>query len=813
MSLRYMPSARVMPMFFLLVGVMTPIGGLCADQDTLIEGAAQSAASSVHVRVRELGVESGGRVFLNVDFASVRGAAFPVPFNVEVLALKEIGTIEAVFRIVDDEGRRVADISIKTSVGVGTTPVRFLWEGSELPDGDYKGSIELLQAGTKALARRTFVVTKRSGDRVEEALRRAKDAVAELKEHGGGIARPPYLQGRLAIAEEALLRAEDLGDDFFRMHDAVVYALDTTEELRAQWAFGRVSFGGPGAVEAPSLKDLLSVEGGLRAEAGPVFLGGLAIDADAAQLGRVAEFRLNFATVYAGPGESSFLREIAEQAGGRNVALLSLFSVDGVPAGELEALADSLEASGTHLAWGLAGAPPVDITEPHVLEGFVEQVTGTYKDRYKLNRMWRKRFKGFDEIGIWPDYDRRSYQYDWQTYWMALGTSEAFSVLARLRAAGSTLPRAIALDDGLIRPGETRRGVDQEALAPAFELGVLETQVSYPDPVFGMQYPEQSMLQALRKSFAPDTALVVVHRIDIRDPNALYGRDLTRDVHAWVWESAIEGASAFALDVREARDLREISGAAEFEAIEGLLAATLEINREVAVVEAFRRDRPIVAILWSDSARILDDGTEHLASVRRAYEGSSFAGHKVRFLTERQLIRREWEGIGLLIIPQTPALSRAAFLSLQELIDTGIAIIRSTSSMPYDSRGDAQYDALVFGPETTLARGGDASGEYMEAMDEAISRGRVQNVLRVVNHSGYPVEGIKTRYAELDGNGYLYIINLRKEPVMCSLSAGEETGWDLIQGRAVDFPRAIEPLRPMLIRFGEGRSQGADSET
>ncbi len=812
MSMRYMSSVRVVPMFFLLAGVMAPIGGICAQDDADTESAAPLASSFVHVRARELSSESNGTAFLNVDFSSGSSAAFPVPFNVEVLAPKDIGIIDAIFRIVDFEGRRVADISIKTSAGAGSTPLRFLWEGSELDDGDYAGSIEIFQTGTKALARRTFVVTKRSGDRVEATLLRAAEAVAKLGEHAGGAAPPPYIEGRLAIATAALARAEESSNDLFSRHDAALYALHTTEELRARWALGTVSLDGPGASEAPSLEGLASAEGGLRVAEGPVFLGGLAVHADAAQAGRVAEYRLNFATVYAGPGESALVREIAEAAGDR-VALLSLFSMDAVPDGELEAIAGSLETSGAQLAWGFVDAPPIDIMAPQVLEGFVERVTSTYKDRYELNRMWRKRFKGFDEIEIWPDYQRRSYQYDWQMYKMALRTSAAFDVLARTRGAESSLALTIALDDGLLRPGETRRGVDQETLALAFELGVLETHVFYADPLFGMQYPEQSMLLALRKSFAPDAPLAVVHRIDTRDPGALYGRDLTKDIHASVWESAIEGAAAFALDLREAPDLREISGAAEFEAIEGLLAATLEINRTVAVLDAFRQDRPTVRILWSDSARILDDGEEHLASVRRAYAGSSFGGHKVGFLTERQLARGEWEGIRLLLIPHTPALSSAAFSALQELIDTGIAIIRSMSSMPYDSRGDAQNDVLVFGPKTTLARGGDASGEYMEAMDEAISRGRVRNVPRVVNHSGYPVEGVKTRYVELDGNGYLYVINLRKEPVTCTLSVGESAGWDVIQGRAVDFPRAIEPLRPMLIRLGYDGPRAVDSDS
>ena len=140
--------------------------------------------------------------------------------------------------------------------------------------------------------------------------RPVEEFLAELKEHGGSEALPHYVEGRLAIAEEALSRAAALRGDLFTMHDAAAYALETVRELRAQWAFGAHP-----ALEASSVEGLAIVEGGLRSEGGPLFLGGLAIDADSAQVRRVAEYRLNFATVYVASGDRSSLREIADAAG------------------------------------------------------------------------------------------------------------------------------------------------------------------------------------------------------------------------------------------------------------------------------------------------------------------------------------------------------------------------------------------------------------------------------------------------------------------------------------------------------------------
>ena len=72
---------------------------------------------------------------------------------------------------------------------------------------------------------------------------------------------------------------------------------------------------------------------------------------------------------------------------------------------------------------------------------------------------------------------------------------------------------------------------------------------------------------------------------------------------------------------------------------------------------------------------------------------------------------------------------------------------------------------------------------------------------RAVNRYGYPIEGIKTRYVEVDGTGYLYALNVRKEPTACHLVGPRQNGRDLIGGRDVGFPRVLNPLEPLLVRL------------
>jgi len=75
-------------------------------------------------------------------------------------------------------------------------------------------------------------------------------------------------------------------------------------------------------------------------------------------------------------------------------------------------------------------------------------------------------------------------------------------------------------------------------------------------------------------------------------------------------------------------------------------------------------------------------------------------------------------------------------------------------------------------------------------------------VPRPSNEYGYLLEGVKSRVVELDGQPYLYIVNLRKNSVRCGLNGPYRGGYDLIQGRTVSFPAVLSPLDPMLIRLG-----------
>jgi len=213
--------------------------------------------------------------------------------------------------------------------------------------------------------------------------------------------------------------------------------------------------------------------------------------------------------------------------------------------------------------------------------------------------------------------------------------------------------------------------------------------------------------------------------------------------------------------------------------------------------------------LFSDSAKTFDDGVVHLPSVRDAYEGSSFAGLKIRFISERQCADGDLDSIRVLIIPDTPAVTDAAFVRLNEYVVQENCVVRTRMPMPYTEHGHSRQDAIPASRNAIIVRGMNLPTEYLHAMEGVFELNVIDPIPRLINQHGYAIEGIKTLHAEVDGLSYLYVVNLRKDERSCILKDGPQAGHDLIHDRPVTFPMTIKPLYPMLIRLEERVSEPA----
>lgn len=803
--------------FFLLVTItLNAIGLFGAGAEPAPESLEPLDAAAVPdyaVRLVPLGQDSTGRAYLNVTVPDEPSADPVITLRGSILTPHELGAVDLDFEV-HDRTTDTMDVNHLSVVPVeGATPFEFTWKVADSHDGEFLLRLVLTQRSGVTLAWAEWNAIKRSRSAVAAIRAAARTTIADThiaseRDEGAG---PAWVAGQIRLAEDAVAAVEPVDAATLLRADANArFALGVVNRIRALDVFR------PGL--ADSSKEAARLGGGAQLSArsggfylgnGPAYFVGLAGDGGAGGVRPSWEYGLNLTAITLDPAAlnepalaenlSAALRR-ANDAG--VAAAVWVESNDPSKTVSAETVRRVAEIPNL-LALSLWTQPYVKLDSIHVRPGFIDYVKSAYKDRYQLNREWKRYLLSYDEIDIWPDYSNPAYQYDWQTYRRSLVTKRLLTRAADIQAAAPGAPLTVTLTDALLKFGATRMGLDQAQLATQVPVASVQTSGGLDDPIFAQRYPEAQFLYTLRRAVAPATPLVALHRLNTA-PGERYRRDLAADLRTLIVDSAMSGVAAQALSVPEMPD---VVGEAP-EIVEGLLAGAADVNRSGEFVAAWRQTPAPVAILWSDSSNIFNDGRGYLESVRRAFEGCSFAGHKLCFLTEQQLAEGALDGVKVLVLPDTPALSNAAFAALERLSQDSkdIGIVRTTETIAYDERGQPHGHVIAFGPEAVLLRGGDPPYAYLEALDEITARGYLPDIPRAVNASDYPLEGVKTAYLEMHGGPYLYILNLRKDPVACYLTRGIVGGTDLLTKNTLDFPRTIPPLTPMILRLSPAES-------
>ncbi|MBI4557265.1 MAG: hypothetical protein HY706_06755 [Candidatus Hydrogenedentes bacterium] len=723
---------------------------------------------------------------------------------------------------------------------MGSNPCRFVWDTSALPDGKFTVHLALTRLKVHPLTWSELSVRKVSAEAQQAALQTAAGKIQQMRQHLAGLTAPdtisPHARVRLAIAEDVLAVAKELlARDEWRAADRLTqYALGRSESVRSELSLGAA----PTSQEFPwAALDSASLEirnGGYYAQGRPVFLFGFR---SAPELGsdpfHFRRYGANLIplTLDRKP-EDSLKEEIGaalQRADHENVAIFGSIApdltVDWITQLHSEDPADREDTerflrsaltplSGQPRVAGLSliERPEFRFEGPAVRNAFAAHVQSMYLDRDLLNRSWKTRFATMDEIDVWWDLDRAAYQYDWQTFHQSLASELIGRMDETAHRLAPGLPLGLAYRGNAFDVGESRRGLDHEALASILGLNGCVTTVSQTHPDYAMASPEPYVFYAWLRSLAPESPVVNLenHLFNQTQDLASNGYD---HMYSAMWEAAIAGMSASLLWTSPpgapALPSRE-SLLAYPDALEGYAIAGLDLNRFAPIVEAFRRSPADVGILWSKSSKIYADGQPYLESAKRAFEGCSFAGRAMRFVTERQCVEGGLAGIRILVIPEALAVSDDTFVALDGYVQSGGAVIRTAAPIPYTSRGQSRQDVISHTPRTLLIRGTDLPAQYLHAMDAAYTLHFLDEIPRAVNPYGYPLEAVRTRYVEMDGTGYLYVLNLRKEPVLCQLVGDRQSGRDLLRDTAVAFPAVLNPLQPMLVRLD---APGSTAET
>ncbi len=751
-------------------------------------------------------------------------------------------------RLVGQDGTVVHEAD--SVVGTGEAPCVFSWSGQFLEAGVYRVCVEVVASKGMPVATRHFTLRKLAKAQVAGDVETASQTAAELAEHLDTLdwaeAGASYAAVRTVIARESAQRAQEAFEagDWRRAEALARYSRGAVDSIRARLTFGNDAEELKGAVPAPDLSTLAVRDGGLYAAGRPVFLFGMNLpSSEPASLARLRECGLNMVSVEATPadaataggstdGPTERLDALFKDAKTNNMSVMYSIAPHVLSARMASAAAESgdgntgsfgfeitgraaraaieryVRATATSLAGHdmlcsvcLLDKPIFRLRGEEIRAGFIRFVESAYEDRYELNTMWKTKLASFDEIDVDMGIEQAAYQYDWQTYHMQLCTEFVDWLHDLVRDTLPTTPLHLRFAGDILEPAATEDGIEHERLAAALDVVACSVSGSAHDPYYAMAYPKLPLIVTLMRSLAPNKPVFNSDYVFFEDglPEMAHA---AASVHSVMWEAAMSGLTASA--VHSWGPTTSGQGASEGlwnspACLDGYATACLDLNRLADVVTAFQRAPAEVAVLWSLPSRIRHNGEPYLASVTAAFEGASFSGRNVRFITEGQCAAGELSDVQVLVIPQAEAVEESAFAAINQYIADGGIVVRVGTPLFYNERGYSRQTVIANSLQTLLIRGRDTSTQYLHAMDGVESLGRLTPILRAINPYGYPLEGVKTRYLAQEGREYLYVVNLRKEPVTCYLSCGARTGRDLIQGRDVAFPANLPPLDPMLI--------------
>ncbi len=825
-----------------IVGMLFAVPGVEAQ-----EGGSTPSMALNTLWVLEKSYEPTLQVHLEIPERTTPAVAQQIPFSFYVHSNASYGSTYVRLTVLDEQKQVVKEGILTVDLHQGKNTCSFMLDTETLPVGVYQTVLEVDYTEEYKSAYAKARIKKVTQVSLEEELAQALKRLASVREsllqteNSETAPLSPYLAVRIKIADHAAKQAQQLLDtETWRQADATISYLKATEESLAASSVWRLQT--PELQKTMPKLDLSKAtlrNGNIYVDDTPVFLfGRMLASADPGTLETLAEYGFNWAVFDLPPSDTlSSLTEVApfqqtydplfRAAQDHNISLtvqlaperLGTWALDTWPNLKDKGFVDlaqpgvkktylrHLEAALPYLAQqsmvnsvSLARSPRFKFDGEVVRQNFIELVKEQHPDRQKLNRLWHAHLASYDEITIWDEDapahtypNRRAYQYDWQQFHRSLSTAFFSEITEAARHYAPDLPLHITLPDAAFDKGESRWGIDRDMLAKMMDAGSCSATTNPKDSYYAVSYPRQSVFYTLMHSLQPDKPMLNMD-YDIVLNDTLDLEYSYKYVHSAIWDAVMSGLNAIAL----AEDTVVFSRP---ETLDAFATAQLDINRLAPIIVAFQEAQPDVAILYSDASKIFDDGVPHLESAWFAYEGCSFSGYGLRFISEEQVQQGMLDSYKVLVIPDTPALMDETFEKIAAFVENNGTVARVGTPIPYNPQGGSRHRVIRNTPNTVLVRGVNLPTEYLHAMDAAIVLGSLPDIPRPVNAFGYPQEGIKTRYVVLDGQPYLYLINIRKEPVHCYLSSSMSSGRDLILGRDVTFPMVVNSLEPMLIRL------------
>ncbi len=804
-------------------------GWNAAGADAAAKASADAPSSQDHVRIwfEPFLQQSGKSVQVRIDPVPPQSRDESVTLFGTLLCPADAIDMRLKLDVVDVSGKTLQTGSLRMEVIAGPNPFRFTLDPSTLPPGEYTARLAVSHQRSLTSATAAAAAHVISEQQLWNALQRAEADHAAIKAYLDQQPEPlsNYVQVKMTTSSAAMaqIRLAFESGEWPKAQDLVRYLNAANGWVRTRFSLEGSDSARRVVMPAFDAAAITRRDGLFWQMDRPIFLFGTTLPSGGSDdIQRLA--RLGFQLISLEPEKThgEEMKSILAAAADQNLMLaLDLRSIltperdaidyaaGGVAIDHALSEAASLLAD-TPSAEALAciDLPPMSPLTEDDRQRFIERVRAYYADRDDVNQAWKMHLRDLSEIPIDWSHKKIAYQYDLQLFHM----DRTSTVVAMMQQDGEKrlegLPLAVRFSGDIFNLGDARRGIDYERICGMSPFTACVSQPRIDASPYALPYPLPAAMYALLHSFAPDKPIVDFGQA-LLGGDALATSDLADVVTSLMWDNVLAGLSGLALDMGDkASSLADVP-----ELADAYATAALDINRLAPVIQAFRERPADAAIMWTTSSRILDNGDPFLAAALAAYEGCSFSGFNVRFVSEEQCTSDVLKSLRVLIIPHAQAISDEKFSLLMDHVEQGGVIIRSGNPFPYNERGGARHETFPFTPKTVLVQGNATAPKYLHAMDASFVMGSLPRIPRLVNQYGYPLEGVRTQYAEKDGKGYLFMLNIGKAPVHGRLFTGPASGHDLIEGRQVTFPVLLDPLDPYLVCFDSPPAKDSVSET
>jgi len=216
--------------------------------------------------------------------------------------------------------------------------------------------------------------------------------------------------------------------------------------------------------------------------------------------------------------------------------------------------------------------------------------------------------------------------------------------------------------------------------------------------------------------------------------------------------------------------------------------AVNDANRLAEPISAYVKAEPEVALLYSPSS-LIQNAESWSASLIDTYTRLCFTGHKIGFISEKQLAKGEFGKLKAIILTNATHLPTDAAEALARFAEHGGAIFAVGDAPKYNS----------FGGNLPVKLPVDAVGvpdwkEWQDRLDRL-------SPLPVSLETEGGNEGIFFRTVSAqDGSWLVHLVNYNFEPRKIRLEGAGEW-FDLIREREFQPEFELAPLKPQLLRF------------